>query len=173
MIGVLFQLTNGRPPTTDLLHNVFLNLRNATRAGTSAPTGALSMSALAAAIRAGPLYAYDGSLTTPPCTEGVQWLVLGRARPLHVDTYNAVKRVLKFNARYSQNAPGKMNLLEKARRIADGPDLHESPVLESGGQQTLQNSLRLNGAKEGSSAVDEEWDDLDIVPFEELEDVTP
>lgn len=120
VIGVLFQLQSGRPPAGGLLRNVFLNLRNATRAGTHAPTGALDMRPLVRAIAAGPLYAYGGSLTTPPCTEGVRWLVLARPRPLAVDTYNAVKRVMKFNARYSQNAPGGINLLEKARQIADG-----------------------------------------------------
>ena len=38
------------------------------------------------------------------------------AKPLHVDikAFNAFKEVLKFNARYTQNGPGGVNLLQNA-----------------------------------------------------------
>ncbi|KZV86477.1 putative carbonic anhydrase, partial [Exidia glandulosa HHB12029] len=114
VIGVLFQLVSGSPPNNEFMHNLFLSVRNITRPGTSTITGTLDFRGLSNAIKTGPLYTYNGSLTTPPCTENVKWLVLGGTRPLHVDTYNKVKSVMKFNARYSQNAPGKINLLERA-----------------------------------------------------------
>uniref|UniRef100_L2GBZ8 Carbonic anhydrase n=1 Tax=Colletotrichum fructicola (strain Nara gc5) TaxID=1213859 RepID=L2GBZ8_COLFN len=58
---------------------------------------------------------YSGSLTTPPCTEGIAWNVV--AEPLTVDdvTFRAAKRVMKFNSRYTQNVPGQKNLLDHSR----------------------------------------------------------
>lgn len=58
------------------------------------------------------IYHYTGSLTTPPCTEGVAWYISSKPLPLSVQSYNALKKVIKFNSRYTQNSPGKGNLLE-------------------------------------------------------------
>ncbi len=60
------------------------------------------------------VYRYGGSLTTPPCSQGVQWLVSGRTVQLDVRTYNAVKRVVKWNARHTQNQPGRENQIDLA-----------------------------------------------------------
>ncbi|EJD44479.1 carbonic anhydrase [Auricularia subglabra TFB-10046 SS5] len=114
VVGVLFQLAaNG---SNALLDGVFANLPQVTAPGAHAPTGALPFAPLLSAINSGEVYTYEGSLTTPPCSEGVRWFVLRDARPLGVELYNAVKHVMKFNARYTQNAPGGENLLELARR---------------------------------------------------------
>jgi carbonic anhydrase len=51
-------------------------------------------------------------LTTPLCTEGVTWLVNSRPLPLDVSAFMAAKKVLRFNARYTQNAPGQPNLVK-------------------------------------------------------------
>ncbi|KAF5380064.1 hypothetical protein D9615_006113 [Tricholomella constricta] len=60
------------------------------------------------------LYQYYGSLTTPPCSEGIIWLVAQAPLPLDVGSYLAFKRVLKFNSRYTQNTPGLENLIKVA-----------------------------------------------------------
>jgi carbonic anhydrase len=37
-------------------------------------------------------YAYDGSLTTPPCWEGIRWTVLANALPIGKNVMNLIKR---------------------------------------------------------------------------------
>ncbi|KAJ7901365.1 alpha carbonic anhydrase [Mycena leptocephala] len=113
VIAVLFQLDpNGN--TTQLISSVVLNLADVVDPGSVTTTGPLDFGPIADAVASLPLYQYAGSLTTPPCTEGVTFLVLAKPLALDVGTYNNIKAVLKFNARYSQNTPGRANLIQVA-----------------------------------------------------------
>ncbi|KZV87457.1 carbonic anhydrase [Exidia glandulosa HHB12029] len=128
--GVLFQLGTSTTPNP-LLTNIFLNLALVSNPHTNTTTGALDFSALTHNLTTTPsLFSYNGSLTTPPCTEGVAWFVLGEPQTgyLDVELYNAVKGVMKFNARYSQNGPGGVNLLELAREIGNNGTVLTSPT---------------------------------------------
>lgn len=74
---------------------------------------------LAGHLESNLVYQYSGSLTTPPCTESVAWFISAKPLALSVKTFNSVKHVLKFNARYTQSALGEDNLLEVAASELD------------------------------------------------------
>lgn len=57
---------------------------------------------------------YSGSLTTPPCSEGVRWLVATQKLQIQTATFERVRDVIGFNARYPQNTPGQPNVLQLA-----------------------------------------------------------
>ena len=44
-------------------------------------------------------YRYDGSLTTPPCTEGVKWVVLAMPITLDASQIQAFTRLIRHNSR--------------------------------------------------------------------------
>ena len=47
-------------------------------------------------------YRYDGSLTTPPCTEGVRWFVMRPQKSVSPEQVSAFLRVFGENARHTQ-----------------------------------------------------------------------
>ncbi|KAF9255523.1 hypothetical protein L218DRAFT_883926, partial [Marasmius fiardii PR-910] len=53
-----------------------------------------------------------GSLTAPPCTEGIKFVISSKPLPVNVRTYNIMKSVMKFNARPIQNTLGGPNVLQ-------------------------------------------------------------
>ena len=53
-------------------------------------------------------FTYMGSLTTPPCSEGVLWLVMQQPVPLATDQINVFSRLYPMNARPIQSASGRL-----------------------------------------------------------------
>jgi carbonic anhydrase len=53
-------------------------------------------------------YTYMGSLTTPPCSEGVLWLVMKQPVQVSQDQINIFSRLYKNNARPIQPAAGRV-----------------------------------------------------------------
>ncbi|KAK2028180.1 carbonic anhydrase [Colletotrichum zoysiae] len=113
VVGFLIEIDNSAP--SQFLKTVFARVGDIAEPGSASETEALSFCELRTTLARSQVYQYGGSLTTPPCSEGVAWNVV--AEPLRVDdaTYRAAKKVMKFNARYTQNVPGKTNLLDHAR----------------------------------------------------------
>lgn len=97
--------------TTELLTAVTENLSEIATPGTVTETGPLDFAPLIKHLETTPLFQYKGSLTTPPCAEGLTFLVTKEPLPLNVKTFNAIKSVVRFNSRYTQNSLGKENLI--------------------------------------------------------------
>jgi len=57
-----------------------------------------------------PYFAYQGSLTTPPCTEGVTWLLVDMGMPVHMDNVRKFKSGLEAKYSYGYNARGVQRL---------------------------------------------------------------
>jgi carbonic anhydrase len=69
------------------------------------------MSEVTNLLAASPFQLYDGSLTTPPCSEGVAWHVSTTRLGVTPASFAKARDVIGFNARFPQNTPGKPNLL--------------------------------------------------------------
>ncbi|KAM5526764.1 tat pathway signal sequence [Fusarium oxysporum f. sp. phaseoli] len=74
-------------------------------------TEPLAMSELVSLLSSGSFQSYSGSLTTPPCSDGVKWLVSNKKVSISTSTYLKARPVIGYNARFPQNAPGQENLL--------------------------------------------------------------
>src|SRR5215471_3806060 len=57
-------------------------------------------------------FVYNGSLTAPPCDEGVIFIIPNATFPVSMTQFVDMKKVMKFNSRYIQNRPGEINLLQ-------------------------------------------------------------
>ncbi|KAJ5776110.1 uncharacterized protein N7511_001121 [Penicillium nucicola] len=113
VVAFVFELSeNGRGDA--LFENILSLVQNIAIPGKATRTGRLMFGDLASHLESNLAYEYSGSLTTPPCTEHVSWFISAKPLSLSVKNYNAVKHVLKFNSRYTQNTPGQDNLLEVA-----------------------------------------------------------
>lgn len=66
---------------------------------------------------------YAGSLTTPPCSEGVTWFVSTQKLQVTAASFGRVRDVIGFNARFPQNQLGQPNLLTVAGATMSSPQI--------------------------------------------------
>ena len=59
-------------------------------------------------------YRYPGSLTTPPCSEGVQWLLMSESVEVPQSDIDAFRNLHFFNARYTQPINGRTIVLDNS-----------------------------------------------------------
>jgi len=100
VVGVLFE----EGAQNALLERVFSTMSS--RIGTAIKLpGGIDANALLPAERA--YYAFAGSLTTPPCTEGVQWRILKHPLQISAEQLQAFQRLYPMNARPVQPLNGR------------------------------------------------------------------
>ena len=78
------------------------------RPGDKTPVEGLSLDLAAMLPTDKGYYALEGSLTTPPCSEGVHWMILKTPISLSVDQIKAFRRIFTANARPLQPLNGRV-----------------------------------------------------------------
>lgn len=73
--------------------------------------GGIDFSGVTAQLASSNVLQYTGSLTTPPCSEGVTFLLVESPLKINVPDYNAIKKVVRFNSRLTQNVLDADNIL--------------------------------------------------------------
>ena len=102
LLSVLLEKGTENPLVQHVLNNLPLE-----RGGEVAPPGqVIDMEQLLPAARS--YYTFMGSLTRPPCTEGVQWVVLKQPKTISPEQLDIFERLYKPNARPLQPAFGRI-----------------------------------------------------------------
>ncbi|KAK4168208.1 putative carbonic anhydrase [Cladorrhinum sp. PSN259] len=94
-----------------LLETIFSVVDQISVPGTKVKTPPLVMKEVVDAVKAGSFQAYSGSLTTPPCSEGVNWRVSTAKLNVSPASFIKARDVIGFNSRFPQNTPGSPNIL--------------------------------------------------------------
>ncbi|KAG5659541.1 hypothetical protein HG530_015232 [Fusarium avenaceum] len=103
--------TTAATTASSLLETVFGSVGEIAEPGTLTKTKSLNMAELVSTLAAGSFQTYEGSLTTPPCSEGVRWLVSDQKLSIKTSTFHSVQSVIGFNSRFPQGALGEPNAL--------------------------------------------------------------
>ena len=132
----MFQLCENDQDGLPFIDEILTGLPRIPKRETNTTIGTIDISSVTNVLAAASTcnYAYAGSLTQPPCSEGISWVVPDVLFPITVKQFNALKSVLKFNSRYTQNILRDGNLLQ----IAKGNDTDPAETQQQ--IQQLKNS---------------------------------
>jgi hypothetical protein len=137
VIALMFQVSEGA--SSSIIASLSSSLSGVANPGTKTKiAGGIDFTDVLAKMESSDVLQYTGSLTTPPCAEGVTFLVVKDPLDISVADFNSIKSIVKFNARYIQNAVGTVNMLEvgnlagTAEAFMPPPPVVEQPVVIGG-----------------------------------------
>ncbi len=97
-------------------------------------------------------YKYTGSLTTPPCTEGVSWFILKDHVSMSIEQINAIKEAVGTNNRPIQPTNNR-NIREIIKEVPEAPS--EKPASEEA-EESKEEETPTEETGEGSEESSEE-----------------
>ena len=90
VIGIFFDMVEGGSTANPFLESVFAAIDD--------PTSKVEMRQFLSTIDMGDYFSYDGSFTTPPCTEGIKWSVIKQVQPISQAQLDKFKSKMTSNA---------------------------------------------------------------------------
>ena len=158
VISLLFDLTSDPAETLETLQDLIPSIEAIQTPGTKTAVEGLRFEQLIAHVQTTPLFTYQGSLTTPPCAEGLTFLITQEPLKIDADTFNAIKKTVKFNSRYTQNTIGQDNLIAVAQLAgtadqqvpADFPGA-EAPAAGGNNTAILSSAVQTTAAATGTA----------------------
>jgi hypothetical protein len=125
----MFQVSTGE--SSSIIKSLSSSIPSISTPGTkTAIPGGIDFSDVLSKIASSDILQYSGSLTTPPCAEGVTFLIVKDPLDISVVDFNSIKSVVKFNARYIQNELGQVNMLEVGNLAGTAQAFAPPPVVE-------------------------------------------
>ena len=101
VVAILFERGAAQPVVQSIWNNLPLE-----RGDEVAAKASLNLNDLLPTVRG--YYTYMGSMTTPPCTEGVLWMVMKAPMPVSPEQIAIFARLYPMNARPVQSAAGRL-----------------------------------------------------------------
>ncbi|KAI9353891.1 alpha carbonic anhydrase [Obelidium mucronatum] len=101
VIGLFFEIGDENPWFEQFIDNIPTATNQTTK------VNRLNMNPIISAIEDSEFFSYTGSLTTPPCTEGVLWLVAREPLSISQDQLEKLTKVMPFNSRTTQTNKSK------------------------------------------------------------------
>ncbi|EUC38794.1 hypothetical protein COCVIDRAFT_110116 [Bipolaris victoriae FI3] len=111
VVALMFEVSAGR--SSSIISSLSSSLSKiATPGSTTMIKGGINYSDVISTIERSDVLTYSGSLTTPPCAEGVTFMIVKQPLAVSVADYTAIKKIVKFNSRFIQNTLGQDNMLQ-------------------------------------------------------------
>ncbi|KAI4670396.1 hypothetical protein J4E81_002065 [Alternaria sp. BMP 2799] len=111
VIALMFEISSG--DSASMIQSLSSSLADIATPGTKTTiSSGIDFTDVVETLKTSDIQTYSGSLTTPPCAEGVTFLIVKDPLPVSVEDFNAIKKIVKFNSRFIQNTLGGENILE-------------------------------------------------------------
>lgn len=107
---VSFMLNTDATADSGLFSTVLESTQEIQEPGSVVQTKGLSFDKLIAHLNGNEVMTYSGSLTTPPCSEGVTWLISAAPLSISAEDVEAVHKLMGDNARPAQGGLGEENI---------------------------------------------------------------